>query len=353
MSSSSSWEVSPFLHHSDERIYDPLTDRALVPADEAWTHFQGFLDTGRPHEQLVRDGWVLPAGTDLSKRFHLKIVSLETSSTCNQKCYFCPVSVAPRPDEEMPTEVFERVVSQLAEFRDTIEGVFLQSYNEPTADRRFVQHCRTLTEAGLPVAVLTNGSGLTPKNADELVRMGGLRYLCVNLSTVDDEAYQRDRGADHLKIVLRNLDHMRDLRVAKEMRIIVLGKGDAEHDRNFLEVQERYAGSLFDIQRHVTVDRGGWQLEVGYAAVRHVGRLAGCDLLGSRPLQHIHITASGDCILCCQDYDERYVVGSVQRESVREILEGDQMALMRRWTYGVEEAPDDFICRSCVFAITR
>jgi len=24
---------------------------------------------------------------------------------------------------------------------------------------------------------------------------------------------------------------------------------------------------------------------------------------------------------------------------------------LRRWTYGVEEAPDDFLCRQCEFAL--
>jgi hypothetical protein len=35
------------------------------------------------------------------------------------------------------------------------------------------------------------------------------------------------------------------------------------------------------------------------------------------------------------------------------VLAGEEMAKMRRWTYGVEEAPDDFICRTCVWAIER
>jgi len=36
-----------------------------------------------------------------------------------------------------------------------------------------------------------------------------------------------------------------------------------------------------------------------------------------------------------------------------EVLEGEEMAKMRRWAYGVDEAPDDFICRTCSFAIQR
>ncbi len=75
--------------------------------------------------------------------------------------------------------------------------------------------------------------------------------------------------------------------------------------------------------------------------------------MGSRPLQHLHITPRGTCILCCQDYDENYVVGDLMTSTIAQVLEGDAMAKMRRWVYGVEEAPDDFICRTCVFALQR
>jgi hypothetical protein len=58
-------------------------------------------------------------------------------------------------------------------------------------------------------------------------------------------------------------------------------------------------------------------------------------------------------VLCCEDYDEKYVVGDLTRQTVREVLEGEELALMRKWIYGLEEAPADFICRKCVFARTK
>ena len=79
-------------------------------------------------------------------------------------------------------------------------------------------------------------------------------------------------------------------------------------------------------------------------------RLAGCDNVGSRPLQHLHITPHGKCVLCCEDYDEKYVVGDLTQSTIAEVLAGDEMAKLRRWVYGLEEAPEDFICRDCVFA---
>jgi hypothetical protein len=58
-------------------------------------------------------------------------------------------------------------------------------------------------------------------------------------------------------------------------------------------------------------------------------------------------------VLCCEDYSERYVVGDLTRESVTGVLTGPAFAQMRRWAYGLDPAPPDFICRHCVFARTR
>jgi hypothetical protein len=118
-----------------------------------------------------------------------------------ETCWFCPVSVAPRPDVVMSDALFARIAGDLAGLREGLEAVFLQSYNEPTVERRFVDHCRALMAAGLPVAVLTNGSGLTPAKIDALAAAGRLRYLAINLSTLDRARYARDRGHDHLRRV--------------------------------------------------------------------------------------------------------------------------------------------------------
>ncbi|HEV7519322.1 MAG TPA: SPASM domain-containing protein, partial [Thermoanaerobaculia bacterium] len=94
-------------------------------------------------------------------------------------------------------------------------------------------------------------------------------------------------------------------------------------------------------------------LQIGLKPAVPNQKLCGCDNVGSRPLQHLHITPRGLCVLCCEDYDEKYVVGDLAQQSVDEVLRGPELARMRRWVYGLEEAPRDFICRGCTFALTR
>jgi MoaA/NifB/PqqE/SkfB family radical SAM enzyme len=342
--------VNPFLHIDADRIYDPLTDRSLLAGEPEYEALRRVLDGGAVDESLEQGGWLVRG--DISRAHRLKIVSLETMIACNQKCYFCPVSIAPREDYDMPVELFARIVNQLTAYRDTLESVFLQSYNEPTLDRRFVEFCRTLFAAKLPVAVLSNGSGLTPAKVDALIESGPLRYICINLSTLDRDRYLRDRGEDHLGVVLRNLDYVKLRPLAAVMKIVVLGKGDAEHDVDFESIRERFAGSLFTVEHHVVMDRAGW-LDIGLKPDAPKKQLAGCDNIGSRPLQHLHITPRGQCVLCCEDYDEKYIVGDLTRNTIAEVLAGPELAKMRKWVYGIEEAPDDFMCRDCVFARTR
>src|SRR6202049_221220 len=206
--------VSPFLHYGPDRAYNPLADQMLElgqPALEALCRVMAGLDA--PPEllrELRERSWVIPAGADLSQRFLLKYVSLEAHTVCNQSCYFCPVSVAPREDYFMPTELYERIVGELSAFRDTIEAVFMISYNEPTLDKRFVEQVRAIRAAGLPPAALTNGTGLSDSRLDALVEMGGLRFLSINLSTLDAAKYREARGGDHLPLALQSPDSARD-----------------------------------------------------------------------------------------------------------------------------------------------
>jgi len=350
----------PYLHLGPDRLYNPLTDRTIVEGERGYGELCALMGEGQtladfPEpivEALREDGWLVDPRADLDGRFYLKYVSLEAHTKCNQACYFCPVSIDPRKSYFMPHELYEDILRQLAEFRSTLEMVSMIHYNEPTIDPWFVDRVEMIKAYGLKPAVLSNGSGLTPKKTDALVELGGLEFFSVNLSTLDREQYRKDRGADHLEQVLRNLDYACDKPFAKTMDMVVLGTGDEQHKRDFEAISGRYGSSLFDVKYFEVNDRAG-HLEVGLKVDESKKRLAGCELVGSRPLQHLHITPHAKCVLCCQDYHATHVVGDLNEMSVREVLTGSAMKLMRRWAYGRDEAPDDFICRNCEFALVR
>ncbi len=349
--------VNPFLHVGPDRVYNPLADSTILAGEPGYAELRTMLAGGAGvasaiAARLAEAGWLVPSDSEPERQFLLKYVSLEAHTVCNQSCYFCPVSIAPRADHFMSMELYERILGELSEWRDTIEAVFMINYNEPTADKRFVEQVRAIKAAGLRPAVLTNGTGLTADRVDRLVEMGGLRFLSINLSTLDRDRYRKERGGDHLDLVLRNLDYAKDRPLAETMDMVVLGTGDAKHKLDFEEISRRFESSRFEVKYFEVMDRTG-HVQIGHRPLIPNQSLCGCDNVGSRPLQHIHITPRAQAVLCCEDYDEKYVVGDLTQESVREVLTGPKLALMRRWIYGLDEAPKDFICRGCTFALTR
>lgn len=358
------WIAEPFLHLETEGIYNPLTNRSLHAHDAGYAELRAAALGGSPaalallpavaRERLAADGWVVEQlpGEDLATRYYLKYVQLEAHTACNQACYFCPVSVSPREPYFMPLDFYDRIAAQLAAHAATIEGVSMIHYNEPTMDTRFIEQVAILKRHGLPPAVLTNATGLTPKRVDAIVDLGGLKFLSVNLSTLDRARYAADRVGDHLEIVLRNLEYVKDAPLAESMEIAVLGQGDDDHKRDHAEIADRYAGSRFAVKYYEVMDRAG-NVPIGLRPGSSSRRLCGCEQTGSRPLQWVHITPYGKAVLCCQDYAERHVVGDLNQQSLDEILAGPEMARLRRWVYGLEDAPRDFLCRGCVYARTR
>lgn len=350
----------PYLHVGPDRVYSPLLDRHLGEGEPGYADFRAVITGERPlasvpvavRAELADAGWLVDGRADLDRRFRLKYVSLEAHTVCNQSCYFCPVSVDPREAHFMSSEQYEEILAQLAPYADTLEGVFMINYNEPTADKRFLDQVRAIKRHGLRPATLTNGSGLTFERIDALVEMGGLGFLSINISTLDPERYKATRGTGNVEQIVKYLDYAKDKPVAEEMKIVVLGTGDETHRQDEREIREHFAGSRFQVESYEVMDRAGY-LQIGLKVKNRRESLCGCENVGSRPLQHLHITPHAKVVLCCEDYDEHYEVGDLNHESVEEVLTGDKLAQYRRWTYGLEEAPDDFICRSCVFALKR
>jgi MoaA/NifB/PqqE/SkfB family radical SAM enzyme len=347
--------VSPFLHDRGSSLYNPVTGESLPkdgPAYAALFRISSGLEL--PEDAAIRDH--LRAARFLiedleveSRRSHLLYVSLETCSVCNHRCPFCPVSVDPRERVVMSQELFESIADQILSIAGRRVVAFLSNYNEPTVDPLFEERVRALFSRGLPVSILTNASQFTPERSARFERLGRFRYIGINLPTLDPERYAKLHGTRDLQRVLANIEAMRTRALSEETAIVVLGDEDAAHRRDVEEIRARFEPRGWEVRPFRIRSRPASGTYVPEPPPKK--KLRGCELMGSRPFEHLHVTATAKAVLCCQDYYERLTVGDLSRQSVAEVLGGDTMARLRRWTYGAEEAPADFLCRRCEFAI--
>jgi len=347
--------VSPFLHDRGALLYNPLTGEELPKASEEFRALSRIGAGVSPdvdpavlaHLRAAR--FLIEDVSGESRRTHLLYVSLETCTVCNHRCPFCPVSIEPREREIMSQELFESVVDQVLTFGGKGVVVFLNNYNEPTFDPLFEERVRYLFGHGLAVSLLTNASGFTPERCALFESLGRFRYIGVNLPTLRPDRYEKLHGTRDLARVIANMDAMHAREISEETAIVILGEEDVEHKRDVEEIRAHFEPKGWIIKPFKIRSRPGSGTYV--VEPPPIKKLHGCDLMGSRPFEHLHVNATGTAVLCCQDYYENLRVGNVKTQTVEEILGGDTMAQLRRWVYGLEEAPDDFICRRCEFAI--
>jgi MoaA/NifB/PqqE/SkfB family radical SAM enzyme len=349
--------VSPYLHDRGSVLYNPTTGESLPKDGSGYRALsnigKGLAAQVEPAvlEHLRAARFLIDDLEGETRRSHLLYVSLETCTSCNHRCPFCPVSVDPRGREVMSQELFESIADQIVEIGGRGVVVFLSNYNEPTIDPLFEERCLALFARGLPVSLLTNASHLGPDRAGRIASAGRFRYIGINLPTLDPDRYERMHGTRDLARVLANIDALPAREIGEETAIVVLGNNDEPHRKDVRAIRERFEPLGWDVKPFRIRSRPSSGTFVPEPPP--VKELRGCELMGSRPFEHLHVTATGKAVLCCQDYYERLTVGDLKTETVAGILGGDVMARLRRWTYGVEPAPDDFLCRRCEFALGR
>ena len=347
--------VSPFLHDRGTVLYNPLTGESLPKEGAGYKALtrvaQGLVNGTEPAvlDHLRAARFLIEDVESEARRSHLLFLSLETCTVCNHRCPFCPVSVDPREREVMDQSLFESILDQVVEIGGKSVVVFLSNYNEPTVDPLFEERVAALFSRGLPVSILTNASQFGPERAQRLQAMGRFRYIGINLPTLDPERYRLLHGTRDLARVLANVDALSASSLSEESAIVVLGDEDEAHRKDVAAIRARFEPGGWEVRPFRIRSRPASGTFVPEPPAKKT--LRGCELMGSRPFEHLHVTATAKAVLCCQDYYEKLTVGDLKKETVAEVLGGEAMARLRRWTYGVEDAPADFLCRRCEFAI--
>jgi len=285
-------------------------------------------------------------------RFSPKNVQLEMTTTCNHRCFFCPVSVAKRPKSILSLEKLKKIITGLRAY--PIETISIAGFSEPTHDKQIVEKIRLIREAGFSVLFFTNGSGLKPALVDELLELDISRFT-INLSTIDETLYEKTRGNKDIKQVIPYLDYLlaqiEKQRKKTEVILMVLGALDQQHATNIQQIHQQFAYSqIAQINLSPHGDFAGETTPHVLPKQLYHQNLRGC----SKAYQNewLHLTAECEVILCCQDYHALYQMGHIDEAPLTEIYQSQKINQWRRWIQGEEEAPKDFICRYCLLALT-
>ena len=200
---------------------------------------------------------------------------------------------------------------------------------------------------GCKVELYTNASHLSSSVTSEIAKIGNTRMI-VNIPDGDPIRYAAITGRNAFNEVLQNLKYASIAGIPID--IVVNAKRGQE-----ASTVARVTNAFYDISKNVSLwctdNRAGILEPSEFISKKfeHNGILNGCLLATI----NINVDSQGNVFMCAQDYDQSYKIGSLIKDSLSSIIEGDQCWLFRQYLFGLKNAPKDFICRKCDWTNTR
>jgi radical SAM protein with 4Fe4S-binding SPASM domain len=344
------------------------------------------------HFLLVPDNLLKPLfyprniATDEQKSLFKKfvcIVNIETSTYCNRKCSYCPVSLNDSRKNQvyMADELFNKILGEL-ESIDYSSTIVFNLYNEPLADKNIYLKIKQVRK-NLPHAFLMFNSNGDYVDSDSLNKLSeiGLNALFVTLHPPVNKPYQLDdRLKDFQKFfkkIGRNISQSEIKRFPEKKipgslpeRLMSLSN---HVEGKFLQLPSTSSGNgIIFSGNHLSnpsenghietnLDWHGMRLRImannwltygnsRAGTINFLNASTTRTLPCARPLRELTISYNGNVFPCCQFFpdsieNQKYIIDNLSSKSIFEIYASHTLAKWRKnlFTFGNKATP----CDSC------
>ena len=257
-------------------------------------------------------------------------ILIDSSSICNFKCFYCPMStdkqkdISKRVNGHITTELFRKIVDDIGEFKVKIKMLELGMHGEPFANPELPKNVKYAKKSGYfeQIGVVTNGSLLTPKRSQAVVE-AGIDQIDISLNGTSDEHFKEitqtkvnfERFVSNLKFLFENRGNtkvtikMMDESLTADQKKLFFDTFGPITDQIFLEHLVPYWNEALDYDWPET-DRTMLDEDVHPNAEV-------CPF----PFYKMRITSDGKALLCSADWDHLRPIGDLKIQSVKEIWE--------------------------------
>ncbi len=274
------------------------------------------------------------------KGFGYRIAQIENNTHCNYKCWFCPNAYDnPAPKECMDIEQFRKILLEIRSVYTAwdLNDISFATYNEPNLDDTFKEKLQIMTNMGFQYEHISNGSMITTKLTDWLIKNPqNIKNFRLNIPTLDEKKWNNITGAS-LTVMYRMYYQLMYLFERKNelnfpITVIVNGDGSEEHKQEFMKVYQKFKTCPEGINFTMTglIDRAG-TLEGVECDTQKMK--SGEINWGDQPLKctadyfnNLYFGIKGNVFYCCHDYHQKYSCGNINETPLREILKSENHA---------------------------
>lgn len=249
---------------------------------------------------------------------------VETTAKCNLYCPMCPRETHKQPKEDMPDEIFDRLVRETGK---TAEHMMLIGLGEPFLDPKIFDRIEYCARHNISTLLSTNGTLLDEENARRLLD-SPLAHITLSFDGASKESFEFYRRGAHFEKVRDNFIRFARMKHERRASIQVVVQ---------MIVLERNAGEVAEFQRFWSQVPGVDQVRIKADETNLLEPSAvhgpsdwkyPCHYLWRGPM---YVKQNGDVYPCCQSYMlDAKPAGNLQRQSMAEIWNSPLMVTWRR-----------------------
>jgi len=287
---------------------------------------------------------------DLKGPFNLVI---ETANLCNARCLMCPYPKMKRSKRVMADEIFNKIVERVKKEDLPLNKVFFSGMGEPLIDPKIVSRIKAFKNLGVQVKLYTNASLLSKKISEQLVNLN-LDEINISFNGANPKQYSEVMGFDFEK-TSKNIYRLLKIKKVKKSHLPQVRLSLIVLDQNNKDIQNHFK-KWHHLVDSVTVSQahewGGGvkiKLETKNQKPCHAGRQAK-TVFPCRSLWHTFvIDNSGNFVICCRDYESKFVLGNIKTDSFCQIKRNPILKSFKQLHLNFKQANLPKVCQFCNF----
>ncbi|MBU0894626.1 MAG: SPASM domain-containing protein [Nanoarchaeota archaeon] len=277
-----------------------------------------------------------------------EVYNIEPTNHCPMKCIMCPRKYMKRKLGHMDINLYKKIIDQLKGYTPSIG---LHHFGESLLHPKLDKMIKYAKEKRIKTFISVNASVINLEMAKKIID-AGLDKLHISLDGTDPVMYKRIRGitANYEKAV-SNINEIIKYKRKRKKPLIVIAMINMKITKNkikeFKKKWDKQGVDEVEIKDFVT-----WE-----GSSKDIERLADKEQLSKafhkrspypcvRAWHRMTILWDGRVVPCCYDYDAKYVLGDLNKESLKEIWNNQKMKKLR-----TQHIKNDFksndLCKNC------
>ncbi|WP_234119683.1 radical SAM/SPASM domain-containing protein [Clostridium hydrogenum] len=302
---------------------------------------------------------VLSGRNDLSEVIPLPIpfvVQIDPANVCNFKCKFCPSGNEQlrkkngQLREIMNFDLFKRIIDNLTEFDAQIKCIKLWKDGEPLLNHHIGEMIKyiKLKEVSEKVELTTNGYLLNQNLSDKLIE-SGLDRIIISIEGITKEKYSEVSGVDiDFDGFLKNIRYLFEHRNKCIVHVKIVDTGLTQEDKDtFFKLFNGICDEYF-IEKVVPCWPGFENDCIHEGEVNVWGRELVKKEVCPLPFYFMSINANGNVGVCCNDWEQKILLGNVKEKTLKEIWNGDELRKFQILQLLKKRRSHD-VCKQCMY----